>query len=78
MTDSREFIRASSSTLELSAILVQPTLELLGVSVAAANALAEVGIKTIFDLGTSNLFATAASVLSMTASGGTSARFGLV
>lgn len=48
-------VRSRSSSLELFELLKRPTHELLGVSLAAATVLADIGIVTIFDLATSNL-----------------------
>jgi hypothetical protein len=72
-----ESVRASSSELELHELLKKPTTELLGVSAAAAAVLANLGIKTIFDLGTSNLFASARAAMEMSQTGTPSGRFGI-
>lgn len=55
--DMKEVVRHSSADIELYELLKKPSSELLGVSTTAATALNELGIETIFDLGTSNLFA---------------------
>src|SRR5262245_56529361 len=61
--DIGEAVRGESAKGSLSEILKLPTKELLGVSEDAASALRELGIETIFDLGASNLFATAREIL---------------
>lgn len=71
-----DVVRASSAGLELQDVLKQSTSQLLGVSDGAATVLSKVGIKTIFDLGTSNLFASARAVMEMMEDGVD--RFGLV
>jgi len=71
-------IRASSTALDLPNLLKQPTRCLLGVSQPAADALSAVGIHTVFDLGASNLFASARSIIAASHAGTPDARFGLV
>jgi hypothetical protein len=71
------FMRVSSADLELHELLKKPCSELLGVSAAAADVLGKEGIKTIFDLGTSNLFASARAAMEMAQAGTPSGRFGL-
>ncbi|MGQ0766284.1 MAG: hypothetical protein ACT4OZ_11520 [Gemmatimonadota bacterium] len=71
-----DIVRTSSASLDLPALLRQPTRSLLGVSEPAAEALAEAGIRTIFDLGASQLFASARAVVAAAQPGGASARFG--
>jgi hypothetical protein len=61
-------VRASSATLSLRELLQQPATELLGVDADAATALKAVGIETIFDLGSSMLFAEASAALAAAAS----------
>ncbi|WP_157370741.1 serine hydrolase [Vulgatibacter incomptus] len=59
MNGTGEFVRSTSAHLDASELLKQPFTELLSVSPDAATALAPLGIKTIFDLGCSRLFAAA-------------------
>ncbi|WP_157790211.1 hypothetical protein [Bradyrhizobium japonicum] len=58
-----ESVRSSSSNLSLRELLEQPVTELLGVGQDAAAALAGIGVNTIFDLGSSSVFAQASSAL---------------
>jgi hypothetical protein len=74
----KELIRSSSATLELNELLKKSPKELLGVSPSAVVSLEELGIKTIFDLGTSNLFASARAAMAMVNPGTVSSRFGLI
>ncbi len=71
-------IRTTSAKLEMQELLKKPVSELLGVSALAANALKKIGISTIFDLGTSNVFATARTVLGLKNSASISTKTGLV
>lgn len=59
MSNERAFVRSTSAHLDVPELLRQPLTELLGVSPDAATALHSLGIKTIFDLGCSRLFADA-------------------
>lgn len=63
MTGFSDHVRASSSNLSLRELLQQPVTELLGVGDDAGTALAAVGVNTIFDLGSSALFAQAIAAL---------------
>jgi hypothetical protein len=72
-----ESVRASSSDLDLHVLLRKSPSELLGVSETAAAALKKVGIGTIFDLGTSYLFAAARAATELGRLDRSSARFGL-
>jgi Na+-translocating ferredoxin:NAD+ oxidoreductase RnfE subunit len=63
--DMKEVVRQSSIDVELYHLLKMPPSELLGVSTTAATALNELGIETIFDLSTSNLFASACAAMEM-------------
>lgn len=56
-------VRASSSQLSVRELLQQPVSELLGVTQGAATALGSLGIDTIFDLGSSTIFAQASAAL---------------
>src|SRR5262249_40137591 len=55
-------LRASERTSAPAALLQEPTSVLLGVSNAAADALKRVGINTVFDLASSELFARARNI----------------
>jgi hypothetical protein len=55
-------VREPSGTRDPAALLQQPTSVLLGVSETAAEALKHVGITTVFDLGSSELFANARDI----------------
>lgn len=55
-------LRSAAADLGTAEILSRPTHDLLGVSETAAQVLADLGIRTIFDLGASDLFATAREV----------------
>jgi hypothetical protein len=54
-----EILRSDSAHLELQELVMKSTSVLLGVSDAARAALDALGIKTVFDLGSSWLFANA-------------------
>lgn len=58
-----QVVRGSSADLSLRELLVQPVTELLGVGAEAAQALHGIQVDTIFDLGSSGVFAKAAAVL---------------
>src|SRR5262249_49144677 len=62
--------------LDVSELLRQPISELLGVSAAAKATLEPLGIRTIFDLGCSWLFANARAAALAMEDGGPAARFG--
>src|SRR5262245_53339671 len=64
-TNAQEF-RSSSAGLGPRELLGQPVSELLGVDDAAAQALSSIGVVTVFDLGSSWVFAQAASAVSAT------------
>ena len=78
MSDLGELVRATSAGSESLELLKKSPSEILGVSAAAALALDKVGIRTIFDLGTSNLFASARAVLDLRLPDNPANRFGLV
>jgi hypothetical protein len=66
MTSTKKFtdlVRSTSAELNLNLLLQQPVTELMGVSQDAASELHALGIETIFDLGSSSVFARAASAL---------------
>ena len=77
MSDYSDLLRASAAALDMHELLKKPATVLLGVSAAAAAALEKVGIKTVFDLGTSNLFATARAVNEIGKTGTASAIYGM-
>jgi hypothetical protein len=59
MTTPNDVLRSASGPSEMPEILQRAVRDLLGVSEEAAAALRDVGITTVFDLGASNLFASA-------------------
>jgi hypothetical protein len=63
-----KYVRSSSENLSLGELLQQPVSELLGVGSDAEAALQKIGVKTIFDLGSSSVFASASAVLAAAAS----------
>jgi len=58
-----DLVRESSRELSLRELLEQPVTELIGVSAGAASALSTLTIGSIFDLGTSSVFARASAAL---------------
>lgn len=78
MSDISEAVRAHSAGGNLSELLKLSTNALLGVNERASDALAEVGIRSIFDLGASNLFASARTALRAAELGGATNRLGEV
>jgi hypothetical protein len=56
-------LRSADSELDLHEALTSPVAVLLGVTDAAGTALEAIGIKTVFDLGTSSVFAQADSAI---------------
>lgn len=64
-----EAVRSSSTDLSLEEILQQPVTELIGVGPEEADALEALAVETIFDLGSSWVFAQASSVLAAASSG---------
>ena len=58
-----DLVRETSSDLSLGELLEKPVTELIGVSDTAAAALAPLAIETIFDLGSSSVFARAAAAV---------------
>ena len=56
-----QYVRASSASLSLVDLLQRPVTELLGVGTDAGTALGQIGVETIFDLGSSAVFAAAAA-----------------
>jgi hypothetical protein len=63
-----ESVRSSSADLSLRELLEQPVGELLGVGDDAATALSSIDVRSIFDLGSSAVFAQASSILAAAAS----------
>ena len=61
-------LRSANTGLSILEALQLPTSALLGVDSSAAAALADVGIRTVFDLGTSALFAQASMAATLTGS----------
>lgn len=61
-------VRSSSANLSVRELLEQPVTELLGVGPAAATALQAIDVRTIFDLGTSAVFAQASSAVAASSS----------
>jgi hypothetical protein len=76
MAHFREVVRSGSDHLELQDILKAKTSVLLGVTIAAEAALADIGIQTVFDLGTSWLFSNACAASNASRVGSVSVRFG--
>ena len=62
MSQSFDSIRSPFRNLDPTSALEQPTSILLGISQSAANALGDVGISTVFDLATSEVFANAVDI----------------
>ncbi|MBT2305007.1 DUF2272 domain-containing protein [Variovorax paradoxus] len=77
MTAISHYLRIEYAGLELHEILIRPTDVLLGVTANAANALKEVGIETVFDLGSSWLFANARAAAEAGGLSSMSGRLGL-
>ncbi len=71
-------VRTAASPLESQELLKKPISVLLGVSEAATVALGKLGIRTVFDLGASNLFATARTIVELGQVGTPATRFGVV
>jgi hypothetical protein len=71
-------VRQASQNLTLKALLTSPVTVLEGVSAAAADALDELGIKTVFDLGGSRHFNDARELVAAANPGGLASRFGSV
>lgn len=69
MTRFADSVKGSSAELSVAQLLQQPISELLGVSPDATTQLRDLGIETIFDLGSSSLFARAASALAASRTG---------
>lgn len=59
-------------------LLARPARDLLGVTERAAEILGDLGIRTIFDLGASNLFASARAIVEVSRMAATGSRLGLV
>jgi hypothetical protein len=70
-------VRAAEAELELQELLRARPTALLGVSGGAADALDQVGIRTVFDLATSQLFAAARAASRLGDFASASSRFGL-
>ena len=68
MQEFSHYLRSTSSELSLREVLQQPVSALLGVSDDAVSALGGIGLKSVFDLGSSSLFAQAASAVSASTS----------
>ena len=77
MPDLSHYLRSDHAERELQDVLQQPTGVLLGVNTAAANALKDIGIESVFDLGTSWLFANAKAAAEAGRVGTPSGRLGL-
>jgi hypothetical protein len=73
-----DHLRSDYAGLDLHDALRSPAEVLLGVSAAAATALQDVGVATVFDLGTSWVFANARSVVEAASPDTASGRFGIV
>lgn len=69
MTDSFTSIRSSYRGLDAISSVEKPTSILLGVSQPAANALSDVGICTVFDLASSEVFSNAVDICLLADSG---------
>jgi hypothetical protein len=63
MLNVAEHLRSSSAGLSLDEALQEPVTALLGVTDRAADALRRIGVATLFDLGSSWLFANAAAAI---------------
>lgn len=63
-----ESVRSASARLSLAELLQQPVAQLIGVGPEAETALQDIGVRTIFDLGSSSVFANASAVLAATSS----------
>lgn len=66
MRDFSTYVRGAQSGRHLRSLLEGPVDTLLGVGPGAAAALGPIGVATIFDLGTSSVFAQAAAIVSAT------------
>ena len=73
-----EYLRSGSAELDLSDILKEPVVQLLGVSAVAGEALGEIGVVSIFDLAAASVFAAARAAASAGRSGGIADRYGTV
>jgi hypothetical protein len=62
VTAASKLVRAQFKTLEATEVLTKPVNCLLGVTTAAHQALSKLGIETVFDLATSQTFATAKDI----------------
>ena len=65
MPDVAEFLKSAFAALEPDEALRQQVTALLGVSASAQNALAPLGVYTVFDLAASRIFATARALLAI-------------
>jgi hypothetical protein len=72
-----DILRSDTSHPELQELLNRPPTVLLGVSTAAGAARAATGVKTVFDLGSSWLFANVRSASRAAMVGTSTARFGV-
>lgn len=63
MAQHSEFLGSTSSDLEMPEVPTRPVRDLLGVSVDAAAALSDLGVRRVFDLDSSNVFASARTVV---------------
>src|SRR5262249_61834182 len=61
--EANDYVRSEYRTRSLREILDAPVEGLLGVGEAAAGQLGAIGIRTVFDLGTSRLFGSANEIL---------------
>ena len=73
-----DLVKSNSGHIELQELLTSPVSVLLGVSDAAEKALDDVGIRTVFDLGASWLFANARAATGAAASEARTGRLGMV
>ena len=63
MLNLSEHLRLNSADLDINDALTQPVSVLLGVDDQTVAALDSIGVKTVFDLGSSRVFAEASSVV---------------
>jgi hypothetical protein len=77
MSDISHYLRSDYAGMELYEILHQPLSALLGVDADAVNALKEIGIESVFDLGGSWLFANASAAAAVDQLRTVSERLGL-
>jgi hypothetical protein len=78
MLDVSQYVRAEHKHVELLEALKLPVSALLGVSDAAATALSDLGIETVFDFGSAWLFTNARAAAQAASFGTTSQRLGTI